>query len=190
MPKLIGKAFSLFGIVSLICLGSQATYAQDSPKDPSRFQHFHDLFHQRRCQEAWDELWKLARAKDYYALYILTGTALGRSIILRGADLETLVKIHLAMEVYATLTSESISYPFSIETIRRDIIPATISVARSLDRAESRKVIDCFSSAQPAEVCVRLAIERHLIPEYEAFIAKVESLNRTTLHVDCANLRY
>jgi hypothetical protein len=90
------------------------------------------------------------------------------------------------MEIYATLTSETIISPFSIETIRRSLIPATIAHSRDLDRSNSKIVVDCFGSAEPPEVCVRLAIERRLIPEYDAYIAAVNSLNKTSLHIECA----
>jgi hypothetical protein len=71
MKPSIGKAFAVLGVILLLGLSLQCASAQEAPKDdvPSRFQHSLHLFHQKRCQEAWDELWKLAQAKDYYALY-------------------------------------------------------------------------------------------------------------------------
>jgi hypothetical protein len=189
MKPSIGKAFAVLGVILLLGLSLQCASAQEAPKDdvPSRFQHSLHLFHQKRCQEAWDELWKLAQAKDYYALYILTGSVLGRSLGFTGTtDVKTFVKVYLPMEIYATLTSETISSPFSIETIRRSIIPATIAFDRDLDRSDSKMVVDCFASTEPQEVCVGLAVERGLIPEYDAYIAAVNLLNKTSLHVECA----
>jgi hypothetical protein len=189
MKSSIGKAFAMFGVIFFLGLSLERACAQEAPKDevPSRFQRALDLVHQRRCQEAWDELWKFAQTKDHYALYILTGSALGHSFSFTGATgVETLVKLYLPMEIYATLTSETIISPFSIETIRRSLIPATIAHSRDLDRSNSKIVVDCFGSTEPPEVCVRLAIEGRLIPEYDAYIAAVNSLNKTSLHIECA----
>ena len=188
MSLAIGKAFAAFGVVSLLCLGLQRARAEEASKDkfPPRFQHALDLIDQRRCQEAWDELWRLAQARDYYALYVLAGSVLGHPFRFTGVtDVETIVKIYLPMEIYATLTPETINWPFSIDMIRRSLIPATIAVNRDLDRSIGKIVADCFASSEPAEVCVRLATERRLIPEYDAYIATVNLINKTSLHVEC-----
>lgn len=188
MKVLIGKAFAVFVVVFLVGLSSQHVCAQAASKDeiPSRFRHTFDLLRQERCGEAWDELWKFAQTKDYYALYLLTGSVFGHPFKLTGASVETVVKLYLPMEIYATLTSEIINSPFSIEAIRRSVIAGTIASSRDLDRDNSKMVIDCFGSAEPAEACVRLAIERELIPDYDAYVATVNSLNKTSLHVECA----
>lgn len=192
MKASIGKAFAVFGAISLLGFSSPRACAQEAPKDgvPSRFRHSLDLLHQGRCQEAWDELWKFAQTKDYYALYLLTGSVFGHPFKLTGVtDVETVVRLYLPMEIYATLTSEIINSPFSIETIRRSVIPATIARGRDFDRSNSKMVVDCFSSAEPQDACVRLAIERRLIPEYDAYIAMVNSLNKTSLRVECASVQ-
>lgn len=189
MPASIRKAFAVLGVISLLGLGSQRACAQEAPKDdiPSRFKHSFDLLHQARCQELWDELWKFAQTKDYYALYLLTGSVFGYPFRIAGTtDVETFVKLYLPMEIYATLTSEKISSPFSIETIRRSVIPATIALSRDLDPSDSKVVVDCSESTEQPEVCVRLAIERRVIPKYDAYTAAVNSLNKTSLHVECA----
>jgi hypothetical protein len=188
MSLSIGKAFAAFGVVSLLSLSLPHACAQETSKDrvPSRFQHALDLIDQRRCQEAWDELWRLAQAKDYYALYLLTGSEFGHPFtftVASGIDLRE--KVFRPMEIYATLTSEMISWPFSIEAIRRSWIPSTLVHSRDLDRSASKIVIDCFESTESAEVCVRLAIERRVIPDYDAYIATVNLINKTLLHVEC-----
>ncbi|MBR0899195.1 hypothetical protein JQ616_29955 [Bradyrhizobium tropiciagri] len=188
MRASIGKAFAVCGAVVLFGLSSQGGCAQEALKDeiPSRFRHSLDLLHKGRCQEAWDELWKFAQTKDYYALYLLTGSVFGHPFKLTGAtDVETVVKLYLPMEIYATLTSEIINSPFSIEAIRRSVIPATIARSRDLDRSNSKMVVDCFGSTEPQEACVRLATQGRLIPEYDAYIAMVNSLNKTSLRVEC-----
>jgi hypothetical protein len=188
MSLSIGKAFAAFGVVSLLCLGLQRAHAEEASKDkfPPRYQHSLDLIDERRCQEAWDELWKFAQARDYYALYLLAGSVFGHPFRFTGAaDVETLVKVYLPMEIYATLTPEMINSPFSIETIHRSLIPSTLVHSRDLDRSASKIVIDCFESTESAEVCVRLAIERRVIPDYDAYIATVNLINKTSLHVEC-----
>jgi len=177
----------MFGVISLLSLGLQRACAQEAPKDkdPPRFRHVHDLVDQRRCQEAWDELWRLAQTRDYYALYVLTGSGFGYPFTLTGASAIDMEKIFLPMEIYATLTSETIRWPFSIEIIRRSLIPSTLGRSRDLDRDASKAVIDCFQSTVSPEVCVRLAIERRVVPDYDAYIATVNLMNKTSLHVGC-----
>jgi hypothetical protein len=115
MRPSIGKAFAMFGVISLLSLSLPRACAQEAPKDkdPPRFRYAHDLIEQRRCQEAWDELWRLAQTKDYYALYLLTGSELGYPFTLTGVSVIDLrEKVFLSMKIYATLTSETISWPF------------------------------------------------------------------------------
>jgi hypothetical protein len=188
MKPSIGKACAIFGAVLLTGLGVQRACAQEASKDevPSRFQHALDLFHQKRCQESWDELWRLAQTKDYYALFLLTGSLVAHPFIITGASgTELNEKMFLPMAIYATLTSEMISSPFSIETIRHSLIRGIIAYRRDGDRGAGKTVIDCFESSESPEVCVKLAIERRLIPEYDAYIATVNLINKTQLHVEC-----
>lgn len=188
MSLSIGKAIAAFGVVSLLCLGLQRAHAEEASKDkfPPRYQHSLDLIDERRCQEAWDELWKFAQARDYYALYVLAGSMLGHPFRFTGVtDVETIVKIYLPMEIYATLTPETINWPFSIDTIRRSLIPGMLVQSRDLDRSTIKIVVDCFESRESSEVCVRLAIERRVIPDYDAYIATVNLINKTLLHVEC-----
>ena len=188
MKPSIGKAFAMFGVISLLSLSLQRACAQEAPKDkdPPRFRHAHDLIDQRRCQEAWDELWRLAQTRDYYALYLLTGSEFGYPFTITGASVtEIREKVFLPMEIYATLTSETISYPFSIEIIRRSFIPSTLGRSHDLDRSANKAVIDCFQSTASPEVCVRLAIERRVVPDYDAYIATVNLMNKTSLRVGC-----
>jgi len=184
----IGAALSLAISISLLSLSLQRACAQEAPKDktPPRFQHAFYLIDQRRCQEAWDEFWRLAQTRDYYALYLLTGSELGHPFVFTGASAIDMEKIYRPMEIYATLTPEAISWPiFSIERLRRSWIPSTLGRSRDLDRSASKAVIDCFESTAPPEVCVRLAIERRVIPDYDAYIATVNLMNKTSLHVGC-----
>ena len=187
MKPSIGKAFAIFGVISLLSLSLQHACAQEArkDKDPPRFRHAHDLIDQRRCQEAWDELWRLAQTRDYYALYFLTGSEFGQPFTLIGASAIDMEKIFLPIEIYATLTSETISWPFSIEMIRHSFIPSTLRRSRDLDRSASKAVIDCFQSTASPEVCVRLAIERRVVPDYDAYIATVKLMNKTSLRVGC-----
>jgi hypothetical protein len=186
MKPSIGKAFAMFGAISLLSLGMQCACAQEAPKDPPRFQLALDLIDQRRCQEAWDELWRLAQTKDYYALYLLTGSEFGHPFVFTSASgIDFWEKVYLPMEIYATLTPETIRYPFSIEMIRRSLIPSTLAHSRDLDPSASKTVIDCFKSTESPEVCVKLAIERRVIPDYDAYIATVNLINKTSLHVEC-----
>lgn len=188
MKASIGKAFAVFGAVVFLGFSSPCACAQAASKDgvPPRFQNSLDLFDQRRCQEVWDELWKFAQTRDYYALYLLAGSAVAHPFRLTGvADAQTLVKLYLPMLIYATLTTEKNTSPFSLEVIRRELIPGVIALSRDLDRSDSKIVIDCFASTEPQEGCVRLAVERHLIPEYDAYIAAVHSLNES-LRIECA----
>jgi hypothetical protein len=188
MKSSIGKRSAIFGAIFLVSASFDCSYAQQASKDdlPSRFQHSLDLFNGGHCQEAWNELWKLAQNRDYYALYILAGSALGQSFRLSVASGTNIAeKIYLPMEIYATLTSETISLPFSIDMIRR-LIPTTIAYSRDLDPLISKKVTDCFASKESPEVCARLAVESHLIPEYDAYIATVNQINQASLHVECA----
>ena len=188
MKPSIGKACAIFGVIFLASLSAQRACAQEASKDkvPSRFQHALDLFDQKRCQEVWDELWRLAQTKDYYALYLLTGSLVAHPFIITGASgTELNEKMFLPMAIYATLTSEMISWPFSIETIRHSLIRGIIADRRDRDRGAGKMVIDCFESRESPEVCVKLAIERRLIPEYDAYIATVNLINKTQLHVEC-----
>ena len=120
---------------------------------------------------------------------LLTGSVFGYPFKLTGANAETVVKLYLPMEIYATLTSEIVNSPFSIEAIRRSVIPGTIARSRDLDRGNSKIVMDCFGSTELPEACVRLAVERGLIPDYDAYIATVNSLNKTSLRVECLRER-
>lgn len=187
MKPSIGKACAIFSVIFLTSLGVQRARAEDASKDkvPSRFQHALDLFDQRRCQEVWDELWRLAQTKDYYALYLLTGSLVAHPFRITGASGTEIREMVLPMEIYATLTSEMISWPFSIETIRHSLIPGTIAHGHDRDRGAGKIVIDCFESTESPEVCVKLAIEHRLIPEYDAYIATVNLINKTSLHVEC-----
>ena len=90
------------------------------------------------------------------------------------------------MLIYATLTTETIMWPFSLEVIRHEFIPGVIALSHDLDRRDSKIVVDCFASTERAEVCVRLAIDRRVIPEFDAYIGAVSALNKTSLHVECA----
>jgi hypothetical protein len=200
MKSSVGICSAIFGVIFLVSAGFECSYAQQASKDdvPPRFQHSLDLFHGGHCQESWNELWKLAQNRDYYALYILAGTMVShpfrfstasdidRLSAVSRADIgaDVIAKIYLPMMIYATLTSETINGPFSIDTVR-SLIPIPIAHSRNLDPVVSKGVIDCFASKEPSEVCVRLAIESHLIPEYDAYIATVNQINQTRLHVEC-----
>jgi hypothetical protein len=200
MKSSIGICSVIFGTIFLVSASFECGYAQQAQKDdvPPRFQHSLDLFHGGHCQEAWSELWKLAQNRDYYALYILASTVVSppfrflpasetdRLSAVSRAHIGTDVieKIYFPTMIYATLTSETINFPFSIDTLR-SLIPTIIAHSRDLDPIASKGVIDCFASKEPSEICVRLAIESHLIPEYDAFIATVNQINQTRLRVEC-----
>jgi hypothetical protein len=191
----IGISSAIFGAIFLVSASVECSYAQQALKDdlPPRFQHSLDLLHGGHCQEAWSELWRLAQSRDYYALYILAGTLVAHPFRFSTAsgtnptanEFNPIVeKIFVPMMIYATLTSETINGPFSIDTVRQ-LIPTAIAHGPDLDPIASKRVIDCFASKEAPQVCVKLAIESQLIPEYDAYIATVNQINQTSVHIEC-----
>lgn len=187
-------------IAGVICFTGpsvQCIYAQGLSKDdlPSRFQHSLDLFDRGLCQESWNELWRFAQKRDYYALYLLAGTSIAHSfrfvfsdasrIKMEATGVNLVEKIYVPMEIYATLASETIKGPFSIELIRH-LISTSKAHGREIDPVVGKQVKDCFASNESSETCVRLAIESHFIPEYEQYIATVNEINQGSLRVECA----
>ncbi len=95
-------------------------------------------------------------------------------------------KVFLPMPFYATRSSEIGSEsPFSMQAVR-SLIPAIMNAFRNdLDHNGSKIVVDCFSSKEVSEACVRLAIKNHIIPEYDDYIVAVNQINQNGMRVEC-----
>jgi hypothetical protein len=180
------KSCAIAGLILVIWSASFQCWAQaSSAKVPERFKGPTELVRELRCQEAWNELWKIAADGDYYALYLLTGSAVVHTFGLSGASKSEADKIFLPMVFYATLAQGTDDQPFTTKSVRR-IIPHIVGkLGVDANDRGTAEVMECLRSDADAESCVTLAIRNHLIPPYEEYIATVAKINQGTLRVHC-----
>jgi hypothetical protein len=160
------------------------TQASAEEKVPPRFKKIMELFNNGRCDEAWSETWKFAYNKDYYAFYLLTGSLPFHSFKLTGISQGDFATMFLSVPFYGSLSSEvDNSSPFSIKEVR-SLAPTFVNLL-SHDEKGNKIVVDCLTSQEPSEVCVRLAIENAIIPKFDEYIEAVQKINRGKLRVEC-----
>lgn len=157
------------------------------PRVPERFAKSIDLFNHGHCQDAWNEIWRLAADRDYYALYLLLVSAMAPPFKLSGiSQSEIRSEILLPMAFYAPLAPNIDNDPISPDGIRTGIIPEFLETPRAdADIVRTKTVLECLKSKEVFGVCVNLAIKSHLIPSYPKYIATVNQLNRSRLRVEC-----
>jgi hypothetical protein len=187
--RMIRKWSALLGAFSLICLTVDLGCANElrGATAPALFTKSLELFNSGQCQEAWNEMWKLAAAGDYYALYILAGqVVLAHPYKFSRVTQVEFRKILIPMAFYATLAPGTDDQPFSANDIRKKFIPAFLEASDAdINQLNRRMVLDCFKSKASSGACVNLAVENHVIPAYDDYIATVTEMNQTRLQVTC-----
>jgi hypothetical protein len=183
------KWSTLLGAFSLICLTVVHCCANElrGATAPARFAKSLDLFNKGQCQDAWKEMWKVAATGDYYALYILAGqVVLAHPYKFSGVTQDEFRKILIPMVFYATLAPETDNNPFSANDIRKNFIPGLLEASNAdINQPTRGAVLDCFKSNASSSECVKLAVETHVIPAYDGYIAAVTEINQTKLQVTC-----
>jgi hypothetical protein len=137
---------------------------------------------QQRCQQAWNEIWRHAAGGDYCAVYEVA-VSLGAHPfrMSRGSPAETR-KVFLPSVFYATLASGTEE---ERQFIRETVAPAVLEVLAADIHQDKSKELDCLKSTASPNVCVKMAVDDHLIPSYDEYIRTVQEINRSHLRVSC-----
>jgi hypothetical protein len=180
---------AFLGALFLVCFTVGHSYANElrGATTPARFTKWPELLNGGQCQEAWNEIWKLAATGDYYALYILTGQMVfAHPYKFSGVTEVEFRKIILPMDFYATLAPGTEDQPFSANDVREHFIPAFLEAFDTdINQLNGKMVLDCFKSKASSGECVNLAVQKHVIPAYDEYIATVADINQTKLRVSC-----
>jgi hypothetical protein len=148
------------------------------------------------CQQAWDVAWLLAENKDYAApLALLRDSEWLRisSSTLHKAEIRTaLGDLIVPISIYAALRSErdgDLAWQYGRDGI--EMRKKAPKILRRLPPETKGRdvVISCFKSTEPSEVCVKLAVENHIIPAYDDYISAVKSLGKS-IRIECQDPRW
>lgn len=174
----------LLSLISVIYFTVACCAQNTSSTGPcaTRFTKVGDLLDRRQCQQAWNEIWRLAAGGDYCAVYEVAMSIAAHPFKMSGASPAAIRKVFLPSVFYATLASGTEE---ERRFIRETIAPGVLEVlAADIDQDKSKE-LDCLKSKASPDVCVKMAVDDHLIPSYDEYIRTVQGINRSHLRVSC-----
>jgi len=148
----------------------------------TRFTKVGDLLDRGQCQQAWNEIWRHAADGNYCAVYEVAMSLAAHPFKMSGASPDEIRKVFLPSVFYAALASGTEE---ERQFIRGTVAPGVLEVLAADIQQDKSKELDCLKSKASPDVCVKMAVDDHLIPTYDEYIRTVQEINRSHLRVSC-----